>query len=82
MRETVCGHPTVYGDTDDARCATCDHHIGRPRGLGDVVHGIAEATGIGPATRMLVGDCGCAKRRAALNAAVPFTDKERHGTDL
>jgi hypothetical protein len=44
------------------------------RGIGDVVHAVANASRI----TQLVGDCGgCGARRAALNAALPFTDEQR-----
>jgi hypothetical protein len=37
-----------------------------------------EKTGAGAVVRAVTGDCGgCAKRRAALNAAMPFTDEQR-----
>jgi hypothetical protein len=71
-----CNHPVVRGDTDDARCASCDRYKGSPRGLGDTVHAALGALGV----HRIVSDCGgCAKRRAALNAAVPFTDKPKEG---
>jgi hypothetical protein len=40
------------------------------------VHSVAVATGIDAVARK-VGCGGCAQRRAALNAAVPFTDTDR-----
>jgi hypothetical protein len=44
------------------------------RGLGDVVAKITHATGIDKLVKAATGKkgCGCAKRQAALNAAVPF----------
>jgi hypothetical protein len=54
----------------------CSDYEGEPRGAGDVVHAITTATGIAAAVKAVTGGgCGCAKRRAALNAALPFTDK-------
>ena len=71
-----CLHAKHKGTTDDQRCATCAGYMGAPRGAGDVVHAITTATGIAAAVKAVTGgDCGCAKRRAALNAALPFTDK-------
>lgn len=74
-----CKHPTERGDADDARCASCRHYAGAMRGLGDVVHAAAKATGVGLAAdaiaKMRGKPCGCGERRAALNAAVPFPDK-------
>lgn len=49
------------------------------RGLGDAVHSALSAVGIAQAmdaaSKALGSDCGCAQRRAALNAAIPFTDE-------
>jgi len=71
-----CSHPELYGPTDAQRCATCPKYLGRMRGAGDVVHAIAKATGVAAvAERVAGGSCGgCAARRAALNAALPFSD--------
>jgi hypothetical protein len=74
----TCAHPVVHGATDAARCASCAEYRGSSRGLGDVVHSVAVATGIDAVARK-VGCGGCAQRRAALNAAVPFTDTDRKG---
>ena len=74
-------HPKHHGKTDEARCAACAAYTGSPRGLGDIIHTIAAVTGAQAVTSAVTrGDCGgCAKRRAALNAAVPFTDKPKEG---
>lgn len=73
-----CAHPVVRGATDDARCASCMHYAGRPRGAGDVLHAVAKATGIAAAVEAVAGkDCGCGRRRAALNALVPMPDQRR-----
>jgi len=45
------------------------------RGLGDIVAAVTEATGVSRVVHAVAPDCGCAKRRAALNAAVPFSDQ-------
>jgi hypothetical protein len=59
-------------------CARCDQYKGPPRGLGDVVHKVAQATGVAAVVKKVAGeDCGCAGRRAALNRVVPF----REGAD-
>jgi len=48
--------------------------------LGDIIHTIAAVTGAQAVTNAVTRDCGgCAKRRAALNAAVPFTDRPKEG---
>lgn len=74
-----CKHPIERGPADDARCASCRHYAGAMRGLGDVVHAAAKATGISFAADAVAKargkPCGCGERRAALNAAVPFPDK-------
>jgi len=52
-------------------------YAGRPRGAGDVVHAIARATGIAMVVEKVAGkDCGCGRRRAALNAALPLADPQ------
>jgi hypothetical protein len=59
-------------------CGTCKRYQGPSRGLGDVVHKVAQVTGVAAVVKKLAGeDCGCAGRRAALNRAVPF----REGAD-
>ena len=43
-----------------------------PRGLGDVVESITEATGIKKAVKFIAGeDCGCDKRKDKLNKLFP-----------
>ena len=61
-----------------AACETCDQYKGSSRGLGDIVHKVAQVTGVAAVVKRVAGeDCGCAGRRAALNRAVPF----REGAD-
>lgn len=47
----------------------------RMRGLGDLVHKMLHAVGIDRAVKKAARgrDCGCARRREALNRAVPFS---------
>lgn len=53
-------------------CAGCTHYDGPPRGLGDTVHTVIEATGVGTVVRTVLGNCGgCAQRRQALNEKFP-----------
>ena len=57
-------------------CARCEAYSGPLRGLGDVVEAVTVATGVKSVVKAVVGDCGgCAKRRAALNAAAPIDPK-------
>lgn len=56
-------------------CAGCEHYEGPARGLGDRVAAVTRATGIAAAARVVARvagkPCGCAQRRARLNAAFP-----------
>lgn len=60
-------------------CKVCNRYDGPTRGAGDIVHRVAEKTGISTVVKFVSNatgkDCGCAKRRAALNEALPFSDK-------
>ncbi len=69
----------LYGGEPSAGiCRICDRYDGPPRGAGDVVHSVAQLTGVSAVVKRIVGDdCGCSKRRAALNAAMPFSDERR-----
>ena len=75
----ACMHPTIHGDTTPEKCAACSEYSGPSRGIGDMIHNIAEKTGISTVVKFVSDatgkDCGCAERRAALNEALPFTDK-------
>lgn len=70
-----CRHAAVGGVVSDSTCAACDHYTGPLRGMGDVFHVALDAVGIPQAVKAVAGDCGCGKRRAALNSALPFADK-------
>ena len=62
----------------DETCRSCENYEGIPRGAGDVVHEIAKAIRITDAAKKLFGTCGgCAHRRALLNEALPFPDREK-----
>lgn len=60
-------------------CSICESYDGPARGAGDVVHTIARVTGVSRVVktveRVTGKPCGCAERRAALNAAAPFSDE-------
>jgi hypothetical protein len=59
-------------------CNRCPKYDGPSRGLGDVVAKVAKVTGADRVVKAVTGgDCGCGKRRAKLNRAVPF----REGAD-
>lgn len=89
---TTC-HKLIDGEcTDDAArlevgefpsegvCGVCHRYEGAPRGAGDIIHSIAKATGVAAVVEKATGGgCGCAKRRAALNAVIPFPDKPKEG---
>lgn len=62
----------LYGDEPSPGiCGICEHYTGAPRGLGDIVHTVAKATGVAAVARTVERvtgrPCGCAQRRAALN---------------
>ena len=78
-----CSHPEVGGQTDEARCASCMKYVGRPRGAGDVIHSALKAIGVPQVMEKAgVKGCGCGKRRAALNAAIPLVDSSQEKRDV
>lgn len=58
-------------------CKSCDKYDGDSRGLGDKLSKIFKSTGVETAVTKLSGgkDCGCGRRRAALNKSFPNKDK-------
>lgn len=45
----------------------------RPKGLGDTVENVLEATGVAAVAKAVLGDdCGCDKRKRWLNVAFPY----------
>jgi hypothetical protein len=70
-----CQHPEIKVAPTPEVCSLCELYRGPARGLGDRVAAVTSATGIAAVVRAVSAatgtDCGCAKRRAALNAAVP-----------
>jgi len=70
-----CQHPEIKVAPTPEVYSLCELYRGPARGLGDRVATITSATGIAAVVRAVSAatgtDCGCAKRRAALNAAVP-----------
>lgn len=73
--ERRCVHVAVLRPVTPDDCASCSYYTGQFRGLGDIVHSVAVATGIAAVVKWSGVDCGCGKRRAALNAALPQDDK-------
>ena len=75
MVEGKCSHPValpIFGERPSAGiCRACEHYDGPSRGLGDTVHRLAKATGVARVVKSVVGECGCQKRREALNDAFP-----------
>jgi hypothetical protein len=47
-------------------------NIMKSRGLGDSIEKFTKATGIKKVVEALPGDCGCNKRREALNKVFPY----------
>lgn len=63
----------LYGGTpSDGVCSICDSYDGPARGAGDVVHAALSVMGVVKVMHFVFDECGCAARRAALNAAMPI----------
>ena len=75
-----CSHPELGGDATAERCASCAKYRGHPRGLGDVIDRAAHILKLKVLAEQLEKvtgkPCGCLERRAAMNAAFPFDDKQ------
>ena len=52
-------------------CSVCPHYDGPARGLGDIVHTVAQVTGVAAVVDAVAPDCGCQQRRQALNERFP-----------
>lgn len=72
-----CQHPEVGGAATPSKCAECRNYAGRMRGFGDIVAAVTKVTGLDAIASRVSKDCGCGRRRAALNAALPLTDQRR-----
>lgn len=60
-----------------ARATQLANELRQSVGMGDVVHAVAQASGIAAVVHKAVGhDCGCNRRREWLNAAVPFRKEQ------
>tara|TARA_R100000654_G_scaffold14919_1_gene32010 strand:+ start:187 stop:447 length:261 start_codon:yes stop_codon:yes gene_type:complete len=63
------GTPTV----DD--CLECSRYDGPDRGLGDKISKVLNKTGLPKLFKAVTPNCGCGKRRKALNQKFPCKDK-------
>jgi hypothetical protein len=52
-------------------CSVCPQYDGPARGLGDIVHTVAQVTGVAAVVKAVAPDCGCEQRRQALNQSFP-----------
>ena len=52
-------------------CRACWRYDGPARGLGDIVHTVAQVTGVAAVVKAVAPDCGCEQRRQALNQSFP-----------
>lgn len=67
-----CRLEVVDGIPSSETCGACARYVGPPRGLGDRVYRLTQATGIDQVVRRLAPDgCGCEERRRRLNSAFP-----------
>lgn len=76
-KEGRCALMLFDGSPGEEDCASCMKYSGKPRGLGDTVHKTLSSVGIPQVVTKLQRqkDCGCGKRRAALNKLFPSKDK-------
>lgn len=71
----TCMKGLATPDRMPAACETCPQYRGPVRGLGDLVHKVAEATGVARVVKAVTkGDCGCHGRRVALNRRLSFRE--------
>jgi hypothetical protein len=71
---TRCTLGLFGGRPSPGVCAACDKYDGPTRGLGDVIHATLTFSGIAAVAKAIAPDCGCQKRRAALNERFPRKD--------
>ena len=48
----------------------------KPKGLGDTVENILEATGTAKVVKSVIKTCNCGKRKHYLNRVVPYKKKD------
>jgi len=66
-----CRAGQYNGKPTEDDCAVCSHYRGPSRGMGDKIAKVLETTKIDKAVKSVLKDCGCGKRRAALNKIFP-----------
>lgn len=72
LKDNRCRLELYDGTPTAADCDACEFYDGPIRGAGDLVAKVTQATGIAKAVQTITkGNCGCGKRRAALNKALP-----------
>jgi len=49
----------------------------KPKGLGDTVENILEATGIAKVVKSVIKTCNCTKRKDYLNKVVPYKNTKK-----
>lgn len=76
-RQNTCILGEFNGNPGPEDCASCSMYDGVSRGLGDTVHKVLKKTGVEKAFQRVMKDkdCGCGKRRAAMNKAFPSKDQ-------
>lgn len=59
----------------DHYCSACQDYEGKARGLGDIIHSVASATGLDKLAKKIEEKtqkpCGCKERRTKLNQLLP-----------
>jgi len=73
---SACGLGFYGGKPSPGVCRQCNRRKPRIQGLGDAVERVTELTGIksvvDKVSKITGRDCGCGKRKEALNKLVPF----------
>lgn len=72
MAAGACSLGLFGGRPSEGVCSRCPKYEGPARGAGDVIHSALDAIGIVKVMEFVFdGNCGCERRRAALNAMMP-----------
>lgn len=75
LEDRICLIGKFKGRPSEDDCGVCEYYSGPSRGLGDKVHKVLKATGIEKVVKSVKKDCGCGKKRAALNDKFPSKDQ-------